>query len=349
MPTPFTILPKQGNYMNTHYRPPWEQGRHGRLGTGWHERQYLKGLFLDNFLKGLPISVKEITQTFELLKASAPSIYRWVPIANNCRTLASHSFCWRFREYEEELLEEWYQEDGIDELLYMHIERVRIPYFEGDTVPWSAFWWAAHAWAYGQHSPTQLQEYQRQLEKTASEKRLRNYFFGSNWSSLPERAQQALITADSNWNSQQRIRQASILNELLRASEEMCDHFIWQPLISEGTTSSDILDIEARVAKSGYRSDLGVREYIDICELKSLPGVLKDRKLPTSEIEFMIQSLPAALKKLAGARNTSEHEIGASVPRDTLASFFNGFLGIGQPGILPQLARIGRKLQISTD
>ena len=126
----------------------------------------------------------------------------------------------------------------------------------------------------------------------------------------------------------------------------MCDNFIWKPVMSEGTTSPDILSIEAKVAKSRYRSELGVREYIQLCRSCSLRSFAK-RKLSDSEIKFLTEKLPTGLRQLADTRNVPEHDTGASVSRDTVASFYRGFLGIGQPGILPELARIGHKLQSS--
>ena len=285
---------------------------------------------INHKLTPLHMPLAEAASLFTSLRHSPPDDLDWKQVSQDCAGLA----------YLPQL--EWEVFSGVE-------NQETIEDHEGFDVSWSEFWIQAQAWASAQLSPSEYRKMRDQDEKDSAENRLRNYFFGSSWPSLPKRAQEALITADSNWNSPQRIRQGSILNELLRASEEMCDQFIWQPLICEGTTSLDILAIEAKVAESRHRSSLGVREHIEICKLKSLPRVLEDRKLSAYDIKFLTKNLPTALRQLADARNTSEHEIGASVSRDTLASFFNSFLGIGQPGILPELARIGRKLQTSTN
>ena len=272
------------------------------------------------YLTDMQLSLEEGATFWEPIVADGKkSIDDWVQVVEDCAFLAGAEFV-----------------TGMEEEIW--------PDNYVAPLTWTGFWYGAEKWASAQLSPSEYRKMRDQDEKDAAEIRLQNYFFGVSWSSLPERAQQALITADSNWNSQQRIRQVSILNELLRASEEMCDQFIWQPLMSEGTTSLDILAIEAKVAESTYRSDLGIREYIQICELPSLPRLLAERKLFDSEIQFLTENLPTALRQLADTRNISEHTMSASVPRDTTASFFNSFLGIGQPGILPELARIGRKL-----
>lgn len=125
----------------------------------------------------------------------------------------------------------------------------------------------------------------------------------------------------------------------------MCERFIFQPLKNEERTKSRILSIEAKVAEDWRRSSLGVREYIEICEIESLTGLLAERKLTGDEILFMTQRLPMAMRQLTDARNSAEHETGTSVSSELIGSAYQLFLGIGQPGILPQLARIGRKLQ----
>ena len=282
---------------------------------------------INHKLTPLHMPLAEAASLFTSLKHSPSDDLDWKQVTQDCAGLA----------YLPQL--EWEVFSGVE-------NQETIEDDEGFDVSWSEFWGHAQAWASAQLSHRGYWEMRDQDEKDAAERRLRNYFFGNSWSFLPDRAQEALITADSNWNSRERIRQGAILNELIRASEEMCDHFIWHPLISEGTTSSDILDIEAKVAKSKYRSDLGVREYIKICRAPSLRSASK-HKLPDKDVQFLTKRLPTALERLADTRNIPEHEIGASLPRDTLASFFNSFLGIGQPGILPQLARIGRKLQTS--
>ena len=91
---------------------------------------------------------------------------------------------------------------------------------------------------------------------------------------------------------------------------------------------------------------LGVRDYINICELRSMPSLLSDRNLTDDEIKFMTEDLPSGMRNLVRARNPAEHETGTSlIPPALVDSAYRLFLGIGRPGVLPQLVRIGRKLQ----
>ena len=103
---------------------------------------------------------------------------------------------------------------------------------------WSEFWHSARAWASAQLSPSEYKKMREDDEKNAAETRLKNYFFGSTWSYLPERAQERLINADLIWNSPQRVSRESVLNDLLRAAEEMCERFIVQPFMDDERTDS---------------------------------------------------------------------------------------------------------------
>ena len=318
------------------------------MGTWW-AGPFMAEWYFDKFMKGLRISVEEITNPFALLEADASSVSNWENIVSDCLTLARHSYCWRFHEYEEELLEEWYPEDGIHELLSMHIERVRILYSERHAVTWSAFWLAAHASANAQLSPSQLQESQRRLEQTASEDRLKTYFFGNNWDDLPERARSRLISADNDWNARQRIALEGVLNHILRATTAVCYEFVWYPLeFGEGVNIPRFVDKLEELGKRTH-TDPSISDYIWVCEQDFYKEYLMDREL-TDDIQFLTEDLPASLHLLRPSRNTAEYEeykIESPWSRESLRPFFNRFLGIGQPGILPELARIGHKLQSS--
>ena len=268
----------------------------------------------------LQVSLEEVASLFRLLKQSTPTDANWRRISADCDALAilpDDVFTGT---------EDWVVNE------------------EGNlTLTWSEFWHGAGAWASAQLSPSEYKKMRQDDEREAAESRLTNYFFDTNWPYLPERARRRLINADLIWNSPQRVSRESILNDLLRATEEMCERFVFQSLMNEESTTSSILCIEAKVAEK-HRS-LGVREYIEICELPSLPGLLSERGLTDCEISFLTEELPASMRNLAGARNPAEHDTGISVPSVLVDSAYRMFIGIGRAGILPQLAQIGLKLQ----
>ena len=294
------------------------------------DHDYMRFLYEDRFdidlrlrrklelsLTGLQVSLGEAANVFKSIKKNSRDVDSWSQIVHDCRALKNG----------------WFVSGRDDDVTDDY----------GDIVTWEGFWSAAQAWASAQLSPSEYRKMREDDEKKTAETRLKNYFFGSTWSSLPERAQESLISADSTWNSLGRVRRESILNELLRATEEMCERFVFQPLMNEESTKSSILSIEAKVADR-HRS-LGVREHIEICELPSLPSLLTEHSLDDGEITFLTEDLPASMRNLTRARNPAEHDTGASVLPALVDSAYRLFLGIGQPGVLPQLARIGRKLQ----
>ena len=232
---------------------------------------------------------------------------------------------------------EWEVFTGVEDTEIIEDEEMEM------SLSWSEFWHSARAWASAQLSPSEYRKMREDDEKDAAEHRLKNYFFGNDWPYLPDRAQERLINADIIWNSTQRVSRESVLNDLLRAIEKMCERFIFQSLMNEEGTKSQILSIEAKVADK-HRS-LGIREHIEICELPSLPSLLTEHSLADGEVRFLTEDLPASMRNLARARNPAEHDTGASVLPALVDSAYRLFLGIGQPGVLPQLARIGRKLQ----
>ena len=313
---------------------------------------------LHNLLTGLDVSAEDVVQTFQTIRSGKGSDFDWAQVARDCRSIADSSArAWQFAiktEQDYNPIHLWGDEDAatldrmLDELYELRDKRgihLEITDQEWGPVTWNQFWHKAEAWTRTQLSPSEYRKMREEDEKHAAETRLKNYFFGSDWSCLPERAQERLISADVTWNSQQRVSRESILNDLLRATEEMCERFIFQSLMNEERTKSQILSIEAKVAER-HRS-LSVRQFIEICKLPSLPSLLLERNLAKSEITFMTKDLPTALRQITDARNSAEHEIGTSTPTPPalVDSAYRLFLGIGQPGVLPQLVRIGRKLQ----
>ena len=311
---------------------------------------------LQRLLTGLDVSAEDAVQTFQTIRSDKGSDFDWAQVARDCRSIADSSArAWQSADNTEQdygPIHLWDDEDAatldrmLDELYELRDKRgihLEITDQEWGPVTWNQFWHKAEAWTRTQLSPSEYRKMREEDEKHAAETRLKNYFFGSDWSCLPERAQERLISADVTWNSQQRVSRESILNDLLRATEEMCERFIFQSLMNEERAKSQILSIEAKVAER-HRS-LSVRQFIEICKLPSLPSLLSERNLAKSEITFMTKDLPTALRQITGARNSAEHETGTSAPPALVDLACRLFLGIGRPGVLPQLARIGRKLQ----
>ncbi len=318
------------------------------LGSDWRMTEYVGETLMEESVTGIRILLKEFTRTFDLIKQSASAVDDWSGIVADCRTLASHSYCWRFHEFEEEVQMYWdEEEDSIDEIPAEHIFRSRIMDEDGSQVTWGEFWHSAKTWASSQLSPSEYRKMRRRDEGDAAETRLQKYFFSDNWRDLPERGQERIINADILWTSSQRVNREAILNELQRATEEMCFAFIWYPLTEEEIASEGLLtEIESRMA-ADRRQQPGVGDFIRICDRRFFSDFLKRRSLDEGESQFMSDDLPAAMEQLRTARNSAEHVLGHSVPSQQIEEFYRKFLGIGRTGILPELVRIGRKLRVS--
>ena len=299
---------------------------------------------LHEFLTGMHVPVKHVVETFNLLKDSIHDV-NWRQVARDCRRLVdAYSICFPENPEDVEKDENGYFDHW--EISLEQMEDSSIPHEEWGIVTWDQFWHKAEVRASDQLSPSEYRKMREDDEKDAAERRLKNYFFGSDWSYLTERTQRRLINADILLNSTQRVAQEALLNELRISTEEMCNQVVWQPL--KGTSRSpsfDFLNEIAKLEEKQRSSDLGIADYEWICRRKWYREFLDMKKLDSEDVKFLTKQLPEDMSQLRSGRNSAEHEIGASATPDSPQSFYRGFLGIGRPGILPQLARIGRKLQ----
>ena len=141
-------------------------------------------------MAGIRISLKEFTDTFNLIRQDASRIDDWSGIVADCRTLAAHYRCWIFAEFEEEVETYWDEDEGIYEIPALHISRARIAEEDESEVTWSEYWHGAKSWASAQLSRSEYREMRRLDELEDSEWRLEKYFFGDHWPKLPVLAQE---------------------------------------------------------------------------------------------------------------------------------------------------------------
>ena len=307
---------------------------------------------LDSFVTwmGLAVSLSELTKTWQLIRASASSITDWTHIANDCRRMKL-SEVWKFHEYSSEYEEEVRKYDALGYenlgILIEQIEKIRIEDGTKYRLTWGEYWESAMAWASAQLSPSEYRKLREEDAKTEAENRLKNYFFSDTWNTLPGQAQERLITADVNWNSKQRVSREAILNDLLRATEAMCYRLIWQPLADIKNGSLEILNFlkrDSEIAEDPRRSQPEVREFIWVCSQPFFLEFIEQQNL-SDDVVFLTEDLPASMNQLANVRGAAEHDTGDSTTTEVIESAYQVFLGIGRPGILPELARIGCKLQ----
>lgn len=304
-----------------------------------------------SFLTGMHAPLKDCLDTFRLLKESSSADNGWRQIADDCKRLAHDGAALCFPATPQEA----YGEDVYD----IYMEQSEKPILldmdrkesgsgvGGLGLTWREFWLNASVWASIQLNPSEYRRMREQDEKDAAENRLKNYFFRDAWKILPPQAQEYLINADVNWNSKERMRREAILNDLLRATEAMCQKFIWQSLADTTNGSLEFLHFfrrDAEIAESARRSQPEVRDLIWACEQPFFLQFIGQRNL-SERLVFLTEDLPAAMRQLADNRGKAEHDMGHSTPSEVMESTYQLFLGIGRKGVLPELAQIGRRLQ----
>ena len=265
------------------------------------------------------LAFDEASGIFQAVRANSLSVENWQQVTSDCRVIAD---VW------EQGIE--YSDSGVE---------------AEDAAKWLAFWQQAVGWAESQLSPSELVSALSKAGAKEAENRLKNYFFGDNWVALPSRAQEALILADSIWNSTQGVRRESILNEVRIVIEEMCKEFIWEPLEEDPNTAFEILNVGAKIARRQIRRSPDVHDYIGICRQRYFRDFAEQRGLSDREVRFLVKTLPNAVKQLTPKRRTGEHGTGKAIPLGTIEDHYRTFLGIGRKGVLPEFTRIGRKLR----
>ena len=332
----------EANYMVERYT--WNGGEFiGNIEPEILPLQPDSSLITDMVRTGLSnISPQEMADVFLRLKELGQAD-SWSQVTSDCNTLLESVYAFgaqdnsytRFSGGESERITEW-----IPNL------PVEIKNEEGWPLTWGEFWLTARAWSSAQLSPSEYRKMRQEDEEGASENRLKAYFFNESWLTLSERCKERLLNADRIWNSQGNASWEAVLNDLRIATEEMCQQFLWQLMLSNSRGVS--LSLLGLLRNESYKDGRpSISDCIDTCGHSDFVKFLIHRKVDTYDKEFLNKRLPDAMLRLRNNRNRAEHETGEPWHREEVRPIFNEFLGIGQAGILPELARIGRKLRRS--
>ena len=338
----FSQAAMEANYMVERYT--WNGGEFiGNIEAELLPLQPASSLITDMVRTGLSnISPQEMADVFLRLKELGQAD-SWSQVTSDCNTLLESVYAFgaqdnsytRFSGGESERISEW-----IPNL------PVEIKNEEGWPLTWGEFWLTARAWSSAQLSPSEYRKMRQEDEEGASENRLKAYFFNESWLTLSERCKERLLNADRIWNSQGNASWEAVLNDLRIATEEMCQQFLWQLMLSNSRGVS--LSLLGLLRNESYKDGRpSISDCIDTCGHSDFVKFLIHRKVDTYDKEFLNKRLPDAMLRLRNNRNRAEHESGEPWHREEVRPLFNEFLGIGQAGILPELARIGRKLRRS--
>ena len=290
------------------------------------------------------VSPEDITSIFLALKERGQA-NSWSEVVKDCKNLFYSTYMFgmqdntytRFADGESERVTEWVMNEP---------PWVRDEF--GEALTWGEFWHGAWTWASAQLSPSEYRKMREEDEKSTSESRLKSYFFGQDWSALSDRAKERLITADVLWNSPANIAWEALLSDLRIAAEDMCYRFIWEPVSSVKGGGQGLLQfvrLKDELDRDEKRPEIGI--CVQVCRAGYFRDFLNRQSLDKEDIEFLTKKLPSAMSQLQEARNFGEHQSTGSWSRDAVGIYYRQFFGIGQRGILPELARIGRQLRRS--
>lgn len=207
----------------------------------------------------------------------------------------------------------------------------------------AVYWYSAIEWTNAQLNPSDLQELLQCSEDKAAENRLITYFFSQDlWEKLPRRAQQSLINADRDWFSRKNARIEAVLNEIRTATEEILYSGVWISLSkwteTEGKKNQGVqefLNLKIHLEQKRYAPSL-----IDFEKILAMPICREYFKEKGYSPRSLYPKLTEKLSTLRMHRAEAEHISGTDWTRQELVPFVNQYLGIGQPGILPQLAKL---------
>ena len=215
----------------------------------------------------------------------------------------------------------------------------------GNILDRDAFWSEKKGWAESQLTPDQLRDYLQSSEDERAAQRLQTYFFPRGlWERLPERAREALVSADRVMMSSTLGRRAGILNEIRIATEEVLHRYLWTPLsewaAAQRSLHSGVKEILGRPEQS-RRSPI-IDDYVQLLWHSGARDYFRSLGLSDDDVRFLTRENRTTkhLQTLQRTRNTAEHEPGSAINPSEVRDLYAESLGIGRKGILPELLRL---------
>lgn len=205
------------------------------------------------------------------------------------------------------------------------------------------YWHKVAGWAEERLTPDQLRELIEQREDKAAALRLRTYFFPDDlWKQLPERAQQALVSADRlTVTGTSLSRGEAVFNELRIATEEVLNRYLWQPVSEWAMEQPSPIRGTANILKQARDGEPSLDDLVQLLWSDGVKDYLRSIGVDDEGVRFLTKEkrMTDHLQRLQRSRNKAEHELdsaGNANPRDLYAES----LGIGRKGVLPEILRL---------
>jgi len=197
------------------------------------------------------------------------------------------------------------------------------------------FWVMARGLALKKMSPDALVSFMDQKDKSQSESRLRTYFFGELWDRLPDKAREALISADREYE-RPHGRRAIVFDHLRHAVRAIAAEQLWKPFqgfLQSRKVLHGFYDLAVWI--SGDEPDLA--PMLDHWRSEEFDKFIGQHFAPKDVTT--IKSLESALRRLNYLANTESHQHrkGTADFQEDVKREFAKFLGIGQQGVFQKL------------
>ena len=212
-------------------------------------------------------------------------------------------------------------------------------------------WMEIQGWLRGAKlEPGELRDELRLEEDEKAEQRLRKYFFdNAQWRQLPEQAQRSLVEADRVWFSSQCGNPGTALESIKIAVESVMYELFWKPCFDwidkdrlSGPEVLDVLVIRNDLQKQNRNPSLF--QFESIVESKGLASYLRTLDISDTELAF-VRKFRRPLESLRQTRLSVAHNPGGlMLTHEQVAPLYKKFLGLGEEGILPRLAKIKARL-----
>ena len=161
---------------------------------------------------------------------------------------------------------------------------------------------------------------------------------------LPERAREALITADRTMVSSTLGRRAGILNEIRIATEEALQQYLWRPLSKWAESQRSLYPGVKQILDKPVhqRRSPSIDDYVQLLWHSGTKGYLQSVGLSNEDMQFLTKEnrMTKFLQTLQHTRNVAEHEPGSTLDPAAIRNLYAEALGIGRKGVLPELVRL---------
>lgn len=289
---------------------------------------------LDNLAKAVVFSHRSLFNVFIDLDPQAPvetfanlwnnknEVKYWGKLAEWCRVMAS-------------------EENLYDPMIKWKDEEIQGLFF----------WVYASGLCAAQLSLTEHRSWMEANESYASEQRLTNYFFFTDWENIPQPLRGDLKAADTLWFSKEKLNLAGILGSLKRVTERLMRIVFWEPFVQWRDATELRMKPEQVKKEAEFKERLqelqrsnhqpSIADFLVMLRLPSFGMFIEGVPYLKANRENIQNIVYEAIMELNKKRRLAEHPKNVQRwQKEDIAPLLKKFFGINEFGVLPFLARM---------